>query len=1117
MLKLWYSLCLIFLTYGLILFLESDKTLHLKKSHEKFPFKFSVCFKPEIPIDKNIEFVTVCDVIDNFYNQLEKNLLLKSNHMRNYRIELNTTFEKINKERLSKLLDQGRNYEDSYEFFLRDLKHYVHGMKSVKDLLRKEKSYIIKELVCFMIDEEFLDYLPVFNDFTYKLYSISYLPTYESNCLIFDHKLKSRSGLRIFKTYIWRCPNLKTTLPTESLYECLNECLLQKEEKIIYMYNYSYEEKINVTNKNRDLDLERSCFEDCTRKSCYFESSLIVNVLANVQKEITVFESYYTNTFFDKLFQILSLLFLVINISLYSLLVKLNRALNVLLSKTSKNRKSAKRYILKKKFTKLFFSRIKLLIFLMCLILLMATSYISIKNCFNSSKNPIVNEATTFSVLPEKLDVIICIPIRLNISRKNDFVIEKGEDLYKYSFQEIENYTNSDLDIILENAFLKKGSTSNVLDLKPSRKVYFKKSKFNRLGLSVFSRCFRIGFELEIILYQDLQITSDIILKLNEKCYVEYEFLTDFYDFKFTQNLCEIYLLDKSASFTSKTFMHENNFEINKRKIKRFRSFLQINCIDYDDLKLSCTSCQNCIEKCINLGFLEKFNSITTESETIIDKDEFVGKPLSLIYFNETYDPKTINECKEKFVHNDCAEVYFIESYRKMRDHKKHIKINLNHETIEDKETEMSIQKLLLDIMNLEILFFGSNMSGLLIYVSYLIKSIIRINEKLIKYFISVFCFAGFLIQSIMIFNTIIKAPLINVGDHIVQKNFRYPDLNFCFDYDANNDPNFKLTANYLESLTSHLTFEKIFKNITYVNNEDELVDLYQYHRYRKKKSSHNLDQHILVPPYFIQTRKCFHITVKEMHENHEFYFRKDSFPLKINFNKKTIKTLDKFYLKSTFWSNQEKNYVFEIQGNRKGIKKQKHQIRTEMLEIITFDQFKNVFKTLGIIFGFFERKTFFEIMKEEVEKNDLYTFNLPIEWEDFDKEIEDDLFNQMYLQTKKFQDRSYADDSYRFFVSNYITSFDLDRNSEMLEKEEQQFDLEFSPIFLRKYTIFTNGEGLTKLTISILNVLSLWLNVCVLDLHQYIPYLFYLLIWLNVIFREKLIAIQIYLWQRMN
>lgn len=47
--------------------------------------------------------------------------------------------------------------------------------------------------------------------------------------------------------------------------------------------------------------------------------------------------------------------------------------------------------------------------------------------------------------------------------------------------------------------------------------------------------------------------------------------------------------------------------------------------------------------------------------------------------------------------------------------------------------------------------------------------------------------------------------------------------------------------------------------------------------------------------------------------------------------------------------------------------------------------------------------------------------------------------------------------------------------------------DFKFSLSFLARHTELTNEEGYAKLIQSVLNALSIWLNICILDIYIYL------------------------------
>lgn len=70
-----------------------------------------------------------------------------------------------------------------------------------------------------------------------------------------------------------------------------------------------------------------------------------------------------------------------------------------------------------------------------------------------------------------------------------------------------------------------------------------------------------------------------------------------------------------------------------------------------------------------------------------------------------------------------------------------------------------------------------------------------------------------------------------------------------------------------------------------------------------------------------------------------------------------------------------------------------------------------------------------------------------------------------------------------------------------------------FKLIFFKKFVLITNEDDYVTLTISVLNALSIWLNLCVLDLHKY---LFKVRI-VFIFFYEILLKLKVYLIRQIS
>ena len=1112
LLKFWYCFCLIVLIESLIMLWNQKECKKNKRIDSSFSYKKnSICFsKTERIVKKqtNNKSVIVSELISKVYDKLEHHFNeKKAKFLENLNQNSDATFQKTTDELNLKFFDNKNEIDESIKEIKIDLENYFGDEDLFKKLLKKEESYVVNDFVCFFGDDSFLNYLEIFNEFSYKLFTYSVKSTFNSDSLVFDHKFKTLSGIKIVSLRIKKCFD-QTPNSSYSPYECLNDCLIKKDRKSIYMYKITEKEPLILKDEIRDIDHEKYCYKKCFNSFCTFGIFYNVNTFKTVKLFVLSSEVYLESNANFRL-EFISLMFLFFKISFYPLINNLIKLLFKVIKK-----KNLLQHLLFKA---------KLFIFLVSFILAILLSLNVIANYVKTLKKPIKTETTTFSFLPEVFSLVICAPIQLNLKRKNNFTIEQetNENIFeKYSFKEIENYTNDDLDLMLKSIILKRSDQMNELDFQKSKKVYFKRNEFTSLKLSALSRCFRIDFEIQIIMYLDLVIPSEVLIELDEICFYEYDLSFGYYDNNTTENLCSVYILDNLASFSTKSFKHENYFKINKKRIKKSASLFQKNCTDYSTIpEINCQDKQNCIEKCINQEFLKKHGSLTIQNDTVIDKDDIDNNSvLSTILFNETRDLMIINECKDKFILDDCFDSFFLESFRKL-DQFKMIEINLDFETFESKEIESTLSKLLLEILSIEILFFGSNVNTFLFSISALLKYLFKINQKWLKCFIFSFCFIGFCLHSLMIFHSIVNAPLKDTGLFEEKKAMVYPDFVLCFSFknlkNFKIEKNIKLTGNHLDSLTSNLTFKNIFEKIIYINKKDEIINL-------KPNSSNHENLNLKLNTFFISGSKCFEFLIDIKHEKYEFFFRKDAYPLKIYLKKEKLKTISQYVFRSKFRSKFEKNFQFLLDLYKNTSLIRKYQIKTEEVEIKIEDQFKILKNPLSLLDGNDSKNVdnYLENMRNEFfEEYDRFSLKFPIYENSFDGQIDDGLFTQFFKQKYNLSNpiNQMNFDSDRHFFNNFIQTFYLNES-----EANNQADLEFSPIFFKKITYLTNEEGLGRLAISILNVLSLWYNISPIDLHCYFQHFKHFKHFIKVCYpfifmHKKLIKLKGYLKIKLN
>lgn len=176
-------------------------------------------------------------------------------------------------------------------------------------------------------------------------------------------------------------------------------------------------------------------------------------------------------------------------------------------------------------------------------------------------------------------------------------------------------------------------------------------------------------------------------------------------------------------------------------------------------------------------------------------------------------------------------------------------------------------------------------------------------------------------------------------------------------------------------------------------------------------------------------------------------------------------------------------NYLWRNEGNSKFVDQSELKVSYE-------DRFSFLKKYLST----FDNDEFSELDKQVDEsKSNVYgfrTMKMPLEEEHFGFELQDDLFEQFFSMVQNVTTHSLLDnsDDQQTFVFNHLRERVFSAES----------DLIFSLDLIRKVLVAKNEENFAKLVLNLLNVLFLWFDLGILDLHPAFPFLRdYLLVWL--------------------
>ena len=166
-----------------------------------------------------------------------------------------------------------------------------------------------------------------------------------------------------------------------------------------------------------------------------------------------------------------------------------------------------------------------------------------------------------------------------------------------------------------------------------------------------------------------------------------------------------------------------------------------------------------------------------------------------------------------------------------------------------------------------------------------------------------------------------------------------------------------------------------------------------------------------------------------------------------------------------------------------------------EMIELTKNDKF-NFIKSPSLLFN--------EV--KNLDKSLMFDFkqifnltNTYLPSENGNSEINNDLFKQYYKQ-ESVKSSSFSNVQKLFIMID----------NELFYLNVTKPDFIFKLNFIKNKILLTNEDNLTKLILNLLNVLSLWFNLCILDLHAYVHYAYFKTLFVLIAIYRLLIKIEI-------
>ena len=999
----------------------------------------------------------------------------------------------------------------------------IENYLKVKNLFSLNESYIFNKHVCFKRTKNSLEEVgKPFNEFlrTYQLQNI-FIYSNGKQPFFYESPLEKLGELSsvYFKAYKQKVFNRNHLLNPDCLNQenqiyydrgaCLNKCLVKLKIKTSF-YNFNDSELFDLNliasgrkEDNQNMNYEdqvfrkilKGCLKKCKETDCFWEVVTAVKIDEYYYNEFlkkegkdkvdlssNIYSAYYSTE--DYYLQLFGLLTLFTGTSV----VRLFPAMLSLSVKTF--RKHNSKYYKFFRIFRLTYPKIKFAITFLSFIFVL-NQCLSMVTEFEFKLN-YPNKTSSSMFISDPFSLVVCFPTDpANVKQMNS------------EFKLIEEDTRWFLDDNSLQAYIKSGTNLINASFSISNEVLFKNSTFE--SQVRLSRCFRIDFELRDIRYKTMMPLAHLLFypSLHDK---------------------ELFLIDKSQNFTSGLVNFQGMF--NHQRVTKFFSekSKKSNCKDYSK-EHYCSSRRNCIDRCITTEFIKKHASIPTN--TVVNATSLPSFLLnSGIKFNETADISIEEQCTNQFNQSDCIEVYFEEAPELVSSEiMGHFILKLTYSSKTEKELAYLQWKTVLDIISQASIFFGVNVTGALASLFFVISQTFRLKlHKAYDKIIFLVAGMGFLIHNFLVFQSIIKGELNE--NQFFEKPERYimPSPVFCFRLSnilEDIDENHRLTGGYLDDLTKGLTFKHVFNKIVYFNKTSR-AELEISEKNSTKSSNFYADSNIILSHFYYSELKCFKVNINVSYEEEDFYFLDEKYILKI-------------YLEREFTEkNRETTFFYQQAGSKEISGGFTYQLGTsENYEDYDYENLESYYSYV-IKFELFKmtREDKFELLKdprnlfyEKIKVNDVAEYLNAMEkkfYDDynlttsdfllddyFDVEVDNELFEQFYRQIQNISDQTkFKSRNFEQNIPNIAT--------DIFYTNYGDSDFFFTLSTLARRVEITNNDNYTKIVVGFLNSLSLWMNICILDIGPYLYrilrlslHLYQRLTWVRGYFRRAINSLE--------
>lgn len=336
-------------------------------------------------------------------------------------------------------------------------------------------------------------------------------------------------------------------------------------------------------------------------------------------------------------------------------------------------------------------------------------------------------------------------------------------------------------------------------------------------------------------------------------------------------------------------------------------------CIDYKERYSVCNSRFHCIDKCVHGDFFAKFGNITHLSDSPIDKDFFSEEEWNQSFLvTKNVGSEIRKKCMEKFPDiQSCENVRFDNNAEIKTAEDGLIQLDLYYDSVWTVEEEPSYYKLVLDILNIQIFFYGNPLK-LFHTVVVFIRAKLKIRGSRIYLLVTyLVCLVGLALHTAHIFVHIINGELRHHQYSEMRDRLKMPNIILCFEINRTTiEQEPKLTGNRLEELTSDLEAEKIIEEIHYLNGSYEWTKL-------SSSFAMNATEPLEIENFYFMAMKCIVVKLRMEYELNRLLL-KDRRVFKMNFRKSFINAQDpaKFYLLTRMVDTMEFSKISKLSFN---------------------------------------------------------------------------------------------------------------------------------------------------------------------------------------------------------